>query len=46
MTLDQGHDLTSDYRQPLHVAVPRLSYCKSYRPDDDVTTESTSVKTL
>lgn len=45
MTLDQGHDLTSDYRQPL--AVPRLSYCKSYyRPDDDVTTESTSVKTL
>lgn len=44
MTLDQGHDLTSDYRQPL--AVPRLSYCKSYRPDDDITTESTSVKTL
>lgn len=43
MTLDQGHDLTLDYRQPL--AVPRLSYCKSYRPDD-VTTESTSVKTL
>lgn len=44
MTLDQGHDLTSDNRQPL--TVPCLSYCKSYRPDDDVTTESTSVKTL
>lgn len=39
MTLDQGHDLTSDYRQPLAVPIS-LSSCKSYRPDDDVTTES------